>query len=110
MVGNGLSLAGFEVLQAADGNEGFVRVLDELLRLDVLILDIYMPGMSGLELADRIRRVGHEDDLAIVLLTAVELDERELDAFSHLGTDDVIPMSVPPEELLDRIETVLEGR
>ena len=110
VVGSGLAGAGFEVLEARDGDEGLRMVLDELLRLDVLILDIYMPGLSGLELADKIRRVGHEDDLAIVLLTGVPVEELERQAFAHLGIDDVIPKAVSPEEIVRRIERVIHRR
>lgn len=104
VVANGLSLAGYEVLQAEDGIQGFQVLLDELLRLDVLILDIYMPRLGGVDLLDRVRRVGQEEDLTIVFLTGKDVSAEEEVSFRALGVDDVIPKSASPEDIIERIE------
>ncbi len=110
IIGNLLRLAGFDVREASDG-EGALRLLtDELLQLDLLLLDLYMPGMTGVELVDRIRRVGRERDLAVVLLTGAELSQAEAEGLERLGADDVLSKAMPPEKLLERIEAVLAKR
>jgi DNA-binding response OmpR family regulator len=77
MLEHELSKAGYIVDKARSGAEGLERA--EKLRPDVIILDLLMPGMSGFELAERLRQRETTSRIPIVVLTAKELtaDDRE---------------------------------
>lgn len=110
IVGNLLRGGGYEILEAADGSTAFQKVMDELLRLDLLVVDLHMPGMGGVELVDRIRRVGGEEELSLVVLTGATLEEKDQQLIAMLGADDVISKSEPPERILERIDTAVRRR
>jgi DNA-binding response OmpR family regulator len=68
LLGTALEARGFELRAAADGDAGFALLLDELLDLDVLVLDLDLPGRDGWELLRLVRCAGGERDLRIVVL------------------------------------------
>src|SRR5512142_502593 len=97
-----LRLAGFEVIVAGDG----VRALEEVRarRPDLVVLDLGLPKLDGLEVARTIRR---GSDVPIVMLTArVEEDDR-LHGF-EIGADDYITKPFSPRELVARVRAVLK--
>jgi two-component system alkaline phosphatase synthesis response regulator PhoP len=96
-----LHLAGFEVIVAGDG----VRALEAVRgrRPDLVILDLGLPRLDGLDVARTIRR---ESDLPIIMLTArVEEDDR-LQGL-EIGADDYITKPFSPRELVARVRAVL---
>jgi DNA-binding response OmpR family regulator len=96
-----LRLAGFDVLVAGDG----VRALDAVRgrRPDLVVLDLGLPKLDGLEVARTIRR---ESDLPIIMLTArVEEDDRLRGL--EVGADDYITKPFSPRELVARVKAVL---
>ncbi len=93
--------AGFEVVTAFNGREALSTVREE--KPDLVILDLMMPEMDGLEFM-RIHR--SESDTPIILLTArVEDDDRVIGL--ELGADDYITKPFRPRELLARVRAVL---
>ncbi|HEV7920936.1 MAG TPA: response regulator transcription factor [Thermoanaerobaculia bacterium] len=96
-----LRLAGYEVVTAGDG----VRALDEVRgrRPDLVILDLGLPGMDGMDVARAIRR---ESDLPIIMLTARVQEEDRLDGL-EVGADDYIGKPFSPRELVARVKAVL---
>lgn len=110
VLGNMLRLAGFEVIEAADGNSAFRILMEQILTLDILVVDLYMPGMTGIELVDQIRRVGHEKELAVILVTGADLSSVELEGITRIGADDVLSKILSPEQMLERIETAVQKR
>lgn len=107
VVGGAFRMAGFEVVDAADGTEAIQKLIDELLQLDVLVLDLFMPGMTGVDVLQTIRRLGGEQDLIIVVLTGSELtndDRMELKAF---GANGVLPKSTDPSELVSYVSELI---
>ncbi len=99
-----LRRAGFEVLVAGDG----VRALDVFRerRPGLVVLDLGLPKLDGLEVARSIRR---ESDVPIVMLTArVEEDDR-LRGF-EIGADDYVTKPFSPRELVARVRAVLRRR
>lgn len=75
-------------------------------RPDILILDVRMPGMSGLEILRELR--GRDDPLPVVLLTAALDDEAVLEAM-RLGVDGVVMKGSDPALLLTCLKAVREG-
>ena len=101
LVGLELSEHGFHVITAGSGSEG-IRLADEQ-RPDLVVLDLMLPDMSGMEV---MRRIRERVPVSIILLTAkgTEADKvRGLD----LGADDYVRKPFSPEELVARVNAVL---
>ena len=97
-----LTFKGYSVETAGDGLEALEKVVAQ--RPDVLLLDVMMPRMDGLEVCRRLRSAG--DDLPILVLTARDsVSERVagLDA----GADDYLAKPFALEELLARLRALL---
>jgi DNA-binding response OmpR family regulator len=93
---------GAEVVGALDGKKG-LEALDASGPFDVVLLDVMMPGMDGLETCRRIRQ---RSNVPIVMLTA-KGDEADRVAGLEIGADDYVPKPFSPRELLARIRAVL---
>lgn len=74
---------------------------------DVILMDIHMPGISGIEATQRIRE--YDNDLPIIALTAVTIDEN-LDEFYRAGFNEIIPKPFKTEEFFEKIYRTLQGR
>jgi DNA-binding response OmpR family regulator len=93
--------AGFEVIMAGDG----ARALDlaRARRPDLVVLDLGLPGLDGLDVARTLRR---ESNVPIIILTArVEESDRLLGL--ELGADDYVTKPFSPRELVARVKAVL---
>ncbi|MEH2205512.1 MAG: response regulator transcription factor [Nostoc sp.] len=98
----GLKEQGFVVDYCDNGDDGYLRALDN--EYDVIILDIMMPGKDGLSILKLLRRQGR--NAPVILLTARnELDDR-LQGL-NLGADDYIAKPFFVEELAARIHAVV---
>lgn len=97
-----LSRNGFRVTVAANAVEARERL--DLIDFDLIVLDVMMPGQSGLELATEIRRT---DDVPIFMLTAM-VETRDRIAGLETGVDDYLGKPFEPRELLLRIQNVLK--
>lgn len=73
---------------------------------DLLLLDVMMPGMSGFELAERLRHDERIADIPIIFLTAKDTEADTLQGFS-LGADDYVAKPFSVRELLARVKAVL---
>ena len=93
---------GFLVKQANDG-AGMSKVLDRE-HVDGILLDMMMPGESGLDLCRRLRAQG--DTVPILMLTA-KGDEIDRIVGLEVGADDYIPKPANPREILARIRAVM---
>lgn len=96
-----LRAAGFEVELAHDGPTGVQRC-DEL-QPDLVVLDLMLPGMDGLEVCRRIQRDRH---VPVLMLTALD-DETDLLVGLKVGADDYLTKPFSPRELVARIQTIL---
>jgi DNA-binding NtrC family response regulator len=97
-----LELEGFEVVEAASGPEAIARI-DER-RFDIVLTDIRMPGMDGVELFDEIRR--RQPDVPVVLMTAFALQERVDQAVGN-GAFMVLPKPFEMDHLVTALATAL---
>lgn len=96
-----LEHAGFAVLTAGDGNTAVETARNE--SPDLMILDLGLPGMDGLDVTREIRR---NSDLPIVMLTARD-DELDKLLGLELGADDYLTKPFSPRELVARVKAVL---
>jgi two-component system phosphate regulon response regulator PhoB len=102
-----LRRAGHEVETALDA-ETAQRMVNEALP-DLILLDWMLPGISGLELARRLRTDGRSRQVPIIMLTA-RGEERDKVQGLETGADDYITKPFSPRELLARIQAVLRRR
>jgi DNA-binding response OmpR family regulator len=96
-----LEREGFIVESAADGREALDRALTE--PPDLMVLDIMLPGMDGLEVC---RRVRAKAPIPIIMLTALG-EENDRVVGLDLGADDYMTKPFSPRELTSRIKSVL---
>lgn len=93
---------GYVVETATNGRYGLTRALTE--RFDLIVLDVMLPGKSGVEICRELRQQGR--DSAILMLTAKsQLTDRVVGL--KLGADDYVVKPFEPPELLARIEALL---
>ncbi len=101
VVGFTLRRAGFEVLTAYDGLNAFDRWQNE--KPDLVILDIKLPGMDGLNLCKRIRA---KDNTPVIILSVQGNDEDVVNGL-EIGADDYIAKPFSPVQLVARVRAVL---
>ncbi|MBI3998536.1 MAG: response regulator transcription factor [Armatimonadetes bacterium] len=95
---------GFEVLAAGDGEGALAKARSE--RPDLIVLDIMLPGVDGLEVCRTLRR---ETSVPIIMLTA-KGGELERVVGLELGADDYVTKPFSPRELVARVRAVLRRR
>ena len=100
----GLTYEGFAVATAGDGEQALEQV--ERFHPHLVILDLMLPGMDGLELAERLRQ---DPELLIIMLTARDQVADRVTGL-RLGADDYMVKPFDFEELLARIEAVTRRR
>jgi len=102
IVGDGLTDAGYSVAVAADGEDGFLDA--RLNSYDLIVLDLMLPTLDGLDIARRLRAAGKATP--ILMLTA---RDREQDTIAGLdaGADDYLTKPFGLDELLARVRALL---
>jgi two-component system response regulator MtrA len=96
-----LEQAGFRVAACGDGSEGLALFARE--RFDLVLLDVMLPGVDGLEVCREIRK-GHRTP--IIMLTA-RTDTVDVVVGLELGADDYVSKPFQPAELVARVRAVL---
>lgn len=92
---------GYEVYTAADGNAGLKSA--RAFKPDLIILDLMLPGMDGIELLSILRR---ESDVYVIMLTA-RTDETDKIVGLSVGADDYVTKPFSPRELVARVKAAL---
>ena len=92
------------VCQVADNGTDAVALVKEN-DFDIVLMDIHMPGISGIEATQKIR--GFNKELPVIALTAVTIDEN-LDEFFRVGFNEIIPKPFKPEEFFEKIHDTLK--
>lgn len=102
-----LSNEGFKVYTASNGLEAIQRATD--IAPDLIILDVMMPEMDGVEACIRLRKIPSLDDTVIVFLSARYEDYSQI-AGLNAGADDYITKPIRPKLLVAKLKTMLRRR
>ena len=105
MVGEYLTQSGFAVEHAGDGVSGLNLLQDK--PFDMVVLDLMLPDIDGLEVCRRLRALPGEVARTPVLMLTAKGDPMDRIIGLELGADDYLPKPFEPRELLARIRAVL---
>lgn len=104
LLGRRLQENGFKTVSAQSAPEAW-RILDEV-PIDLVLLDIMLPGTSGLDVCKAIRR----DNMVPIIILSARADETDRVLGLELGADDYVPKPFSTKELIARIRAVLRRR
>ncbi len=104
MISVSLELAGFQWIEAENGQVAHSRIVDE--RPDLVLLDWMLPGVSGIELARRLKREQTTAEVPIIMLTAKSEEDNKIQGLDA-GADDYVTKPFSTRELISRINAVL---
>ncbi|HEY8708931.1 MAG TPA: response regulator transcription factor [Burkholderiaceae bacterium] len=112
MVVEYLERSGFGVTHALDAKAGMARLQDPHggVPVDLVILDLMLPDMDGLEVCRRVRALPGETGKVPVLMLTAKGDPMDRIVGLELGADDYLPKPFEPRELLARIRAILRRR
>ena len=99
-----LGQAGFQVQAVDDGTAALAAIQEA--PPDLAVLDVMMPGLSGIDVLRMVRDAEHMRGVRVILLTA-RSREADVDAGFATGADDYIIKPFSPRELLHRVKSVL---
>ncbi|MEN2412269.1 response regulator transcription factor [Flavobacterium mesophilum] len=99
-----LESKGFDVDQFSDGKDALEAI--EKNNYDLILTDINMPGISGMEITQYVRETINSD-VPIIILTSSGVEQTELDSFD-LGANEFIAKPISPAVLLVRINKLLK--
>ena len=95
---------GFRVLCSVSGEEGFDKAVEKMPHL--ILLDLMLPGINGLEVCRRLRRNPELDSIKVIMLTA-KSEEADIVSGLELGADDYVTKPFSHRGLLARINSLL---
>jgi CheY-like chemotaxis protein len=101
-----LTMGGYTVETAADGGTALQRLDADV---DLLLLDVMLPGLDGFEVCRRVRATERDQHLPIIMLTALSSDAQRHAGFAA-GADDYLTKPFNNQELLDRVQVWLAAR
>ncbi|MEY2962740.1 MAG: hypothetical protein RL754_1 [Bacteroidota bacterium] len=107
IVSYNLKAEGYQVFSANSGKSGVAKA-EEVLP-DLILMDVMMPEMDGIEACDRIRKIPELENTIIAFLTARGEDYSQVAGF-EAGADDYITKPVKPKVLVSRLKALLRRR
>jgi len=102
-----LKKEGFDVQTAENGKQGLALIIEH--KPDLVLLDVMMPEMDGIEVCDSIRKTTGMEDVLICFLTARNEDYSQI-AGLDAGADDYISKPIKPRVLISRINALLRRK
>ncbi len=104
IVSYNLSQEGYQIITATNGKEAILKAKKELPQL--IILDVMMPEMDGIEACENIRRIPELESTIITFLTARSEDYSQVAGFDA-GADDYISKPIKPKVLVSKVKALL---
>jgi len=101
-----LSRAGWSTIGAGTGNDG-LQELQQAGKIDLILLDQLMPGMSGMEALARIRAL--DPNLPVIIMTGFTTEESVLE-LKRQGAFDCMAKPFTPEQLRNTVRRALDGK
>lgn len=98
--------AGYEVVTASDGEEAWNIINDQSSNLDLLILDLLMPRMTGFEILERLPEAPGGSDHKVLVVTGIFKSSKEVRKLKELGATGYITKSALVDEILFRVNQV----
>lgn len=102
-----LEMNEYSVATAGNGREGLDKIEQD--KPDVVLLDVIMPVMDGLEMLEVMRKKPENQDISVIMLTA-RSQTQDIARANACGIDDYIVKPFDLSELLEKIEGVVENR
>ena len=99
--------ADYEVLVARDGYEGIDEAKDN--QPDIILLDIMMPGLTGMETLAKLKEDPVTTNIPVVFLTAAASTDSEMNAAKKAGVAAFLTKDIEPDELIEQIEQILRA-
>lgn len=103
LIAYNLEREGYDVIRSLDGGQGLFLIQKE--RPDLVLLDLMLPGMDGLEVCQALKRSDATKDIPIIMITA-KSEESDVVVGLQMGADDYITKPFSPKVLLARIKAV----
>jgi len=100
-----LEAVGFQITVTRDGNQALESLRTDT-PFDLVLLDLMMPGRTGLEVLEAARKLNHRKEVPVIILTAKGQDLDRDQAFA-LGASDFITKPFSPKKLLGRVDQLL---
>ena len=104
IVGYNLAQEGYQIVTATNGKEAIVKAKKELPHL--IIMDVMMPEMDGMEACENIRKLPELSNVIITFLTARSEDYSQVAGFDA-GADDYITKPIKPKLLVSKVKALL---
>ena len=102
-----LSLEGFEVVGANDGKEALKKLEDPQCNPDLILLDILMPYVDGMEVLKKIKEQDRLKSIPVILLTNLSQKEEVAQGLGLGASDYLIKSHFTPSEVLEKIKMYL---
>jgi two-component system, cell cycle sensor histidine kinase and response regulator CckA len=96
----------FLVLLADNGTQG-LKVAQEK-KPDLILLDILLPGISGIELCKKIKKNPDTQHIPVIFYTSIDTPKHLIDYASY-GAQDYIQKTMPPQDLINAVKAVLKS-
>ncbi len=104
LMGIAMKRNGYKVFEAESASKA-LHLLDTLLP-DLIILDVMMPGMGGIELCQHIRARPETKHTPVIMLSALT-DRSSIKRALEAGANDYLPKLIPHQELMSRLKNIL---
>ena len=101
-----LGLQDYNLIEVSSGPEALDLILEQKKRVDLVLLDVMMPRMTGFEVCSRLREVFDQKVLPVVFLTAKH-EEQDLETARESGGNDVLHKPVKKDSLLEHVNQYL---
>jgi CheY-like chemotaxis protein len=106
-----LARAGYKVLEASDGKQALKLITKSKPKIDLIMTDLHMPYMSGIELADALKKSKAYGNIPMILITS---DTDVVDKFAHDDQyktfDDSLNKPVMATEMLHKVQQLLGNK
>ena len=103
-----LTSAGYEVLEASDGRQALVLARKEQPAL--ILLDLTMPEMSGLDVVREIRNDPRLIDIRVLIMTGIDPEEEVSSALRHYGVTEILSKAEFVKSVVSRVQDILSKK